>query len=208
MGADGKVFGVLEEALAGRILAEPVGEAGHGVEPAQWTASVPMRWRAEVSRLMVPVAAPACLRIGAISWSVRKANESIPAPMMTYCVIPSAPACSRACSAYRARITTHIDVAAMRFVMTLSTHSNGRIRKTRRQNDPHSGGRTGPRRSARAGAGGGRGQPPRCPPSRICCSAGVPRQPERASGILPCFRDRDVVRHRPTREPRGPNPFA
>ena len=31
---DGEVFGVLEEALAGRILAEPVGEAGHGVEPA------------------------------------------------------------------------------------------------------------------------------------------------------------------------------
>ena len=34
MGADGEVFGVLEEALAGGILAEPVGEAGHGVEPA------------------------------------------------------------------------------------------------------------------------------------------------------------------------------
>ena len=34
MGADGEVFGVLEEALAGRILAEAVGEAGHGVEPA------------------------------------------------------------------------------------------------------------------------------------------------------------------------------
>ena len=34
VGADGEVFGVLEEALAGRILAEPVGEAGHGVEPA------------------------------------------------------------------------------------------------------------------------------------------------------------------------------
>ena len=34
MGADGEVLGVLEEALAGRILAEPVGEAGHGVEPA------------------------------------------------------------------------------------------------------------------------------------------------------------------------------
>ena len=33
VGADGEVFGVLEEALAGRILAEPVGEAGHGVEP-------------------------------------------------------------------------------------------------------------------------------------------------------------------------------
>ena len=32
--ADGAVFGVLEEALAGGILAEPVGEAGHGVEPA------------------------------------------------------------------------------------------------------------------------------------------------------------------------------
>ena len=34
MGADGEVFGVLEEALAGRILAEPVGETGHGIEPA------------------------------------------------------------------------------------------------------------------------------------------------------------------------------
>ena len=33
VGADGEVFGVLEEALARRILAEPVGEAGHGVEP-------------------------------------------------------------------------------------------------------------------------------------------------------------------------------
>ena len=34
VGADGAVFGVLEEALAGGILAEAVGEAGHGVEPA------------------------------------------------------------------------------------------------------------------------------------------------------------------------------
>ena len=34
MGADGEVFGVLEEALAGRILAEAVGEPGHGIEPA------------------------------------------------------------------------------------------------------------------------------------------------------------------------------
>ena len=34
MGADGEVFGVLEEAMAGGILAEAVGEAGHGVEPA------------------------------------------------------------------------------------------------------------------------------------------------------------------------------
>ena len=32
--ADGEVFGVLEEALAGRILAEAVGEPGHGIEPA------------------------------------------------------------------------------------------------------------------------------------------------------------------------------
>ena len=31
---DGEVFGVLEEALAGGILAQPVGEPGHGVEPA------------------------------------------------------------------------------------------------------------------------------------------------------------------------------
>ncbi len=35
VGANGEVFGVLEEALAGRILAEAVGEAGHGVEPAR-----------------------------------------------------------------------------------------------------------------------------------------------------------------------------
>ena len=34
VGADGEVFGVLEEALAGRILPQAVGEAGHGVEPA------------------------------------------------------------------------------------------------------------------------------------------------------------------------------
>ena len=34
VGADGEVFGVLEEALAGGILAEAVGGAGHGVEPA------------------------------------------------------------------------------------------------------------------------------------------------------------------------------
>ena len=34
VGADGEVLGVLEETLAGGILAEPVGEAGHGVEPA------------------------------------------------------------------------------------------------------------------------------------------------------------------------------
>ena len=34
VGADGEVFGVLEEALAGGILAQAVGEAGHGVEPA------------------------------------------------------------------------------------------------------------------------------------------------------------------------------
>ena len=32
--ADGEVFGVLEEALAGGILTKAVGEAGHGVEPA------------------------------------------------------------------------------------------------------------------------------------------------------------------------------
>ena len=33
-GADGEVFGVFEEALAGGILPQAVGEAGHGVEPA------------------------------------------------------------------------------------------------------------------------------------------------------------------------------
>ena len=34
MGADGEVLGVFEEALAGGILPQAVGEAGHGVEPA------------------------------------------------------------------------------------------------------------------------------------------------------------------------------
>ena len=34
VGADGELFGVLEEALAGGILAQAVGEVGHGVEPA------------------------------------------------------------------------------------------------------------------------------------------------------------------------------
>ena len=34
VGADGEVFGVFEEALAGGILPQAVGEAGHGVEPA------------------------------------------------------------------------------------------------------------------------------------------------------------------------------
>ena len=33
VGADGEVFGVFEEALAGGILAQAVGEAGHGVAP-------------------------------------------------------------------------------------------------------------------------------------------------------------------------------
>ena len=62
MGADGEVLGVLEEALARRILAEPVGKPGTVSSQPQWTASVPIRWRAEVSRLMVPVAAPAARR--------------------------------------------------------------------------------------------------------------------------------------------------
>ena len=34
MGADGEILGVLEEALAGGILPQTVGEAGHSVEPA------------------------------------------------------------------------------------------------------------------------------------------------------------------------------
>ena len=48
MDANGEVFGVLEEALAGRILAEAVGEgrarcrASPGLA-VEWTASVPMR---------------------------------------------------------------------------------------------------------------------------------------------------------------------
>ena len=35
------------------------GKPGTVSSQPQWTASVPMRWSAEVSRLMVPVAAPA-----------------------------------------------------------------------------------------------------------------------------------------------------
>ena len=40
VGADGEVFGVLEEALAGGILPQTVGEAGHSVEPAPDSPSV------------------------------------------------------------------------------------------------------------------------------------------------------------------------
>ena len=38
------------------------GKPGTVSSQPQWTASVHMRWRAEVSRLMVPVAAPAARR--------------------------------------------------------------------------------------------------------------------------------------------------
>ena len=38
------------------------GNPGTVSSQPQWTARVPMRWRAEVSRLMVPVAAPAARR--------------------------------------------------------------------------------------------------------------------------------------------------
>ena len=62
VGADGEVFGVLEEALAGRISRSRSGKPGTVSSQPQWTASVPIRWRAEVSRLMVPVAAPAARR--------------------------------------------------------------------------------------------------------------------------------------------------
>ena len=59
MGADGEVLRVLEEALAGRSRS---GNPGTVSSQPQWTARVPMRWCAEVSRLMVPVAAPAARR--------------------------------------------------------------------------------------------------------------------------------------------------
>ena len=62
MGADGAVFGVLEEALAGGFSRRRSGKPGTVSSQPQWTASVHMRWRAEVSRLMVPVAATAARR--------------------------------------------------------------------------------------------------------------------------------------------------
>ena len=62
VGADGEVLGVLEEALAGGFSRRRSGKPGTVSSQPQWTASVPMRWRAEVSRLMVPVAAPAARR--------------------------------------------------------------------------------------------------------------------------------------------------
>ena len=58
MGADGEVFVVLEEALRGGFSRSRSGKPGTVSSQPQWTASVHMRWRAEVSRLMVPVAAP------------------------------------------------------------------------------------------------------------------------------------------------------
>ena len=62
VGADGEVFGVLEEALAGGFSRRRSGKPGTVSRQPQWTARVPMRWRAEVSRLMVPVATPAARR--------------------------------------------------------------------------------------------------------------------------------------------------
>ena len=41
------------------------GKPGTVSSQPQWTASVPIRWSAEVSRLIVPVAAPAARRV---SW--------------------------------------------------------------------------------------------------------------------------------------------
>ena len=60
--ADGEVFGVLEEALAGGFSRSRSGNPGTVSSQPQWTASVHIRWRAEVSRLIVPVAAPAARR--------------------------------------------------------------------------------------------------------------------------------------------------
>ena len=58
--------------------------------------------------------------------------------MMTYWVIPSLTAVSRACSAYLALISTHMETGLMGLIMPLvRNHSNGRIRKTKRQNRPH-----------------------------------------------------------------------
>ncbi len=75
--ADGEVFGVLEEALAGGFSRRRSGNPGTVSSQPQWTARVPMRWRAEVSRLMVPVAAPAARRVelvlaDLVAWSARR----------------------------------------------------------------------------------------------------------------------------------------
>ena len=63
MGTAGEVLRVLEEALPGGGFSRSrSGKPGTVSSQPQWTARVPMRWRAEVSRLMVPVAAPAARR--------------------------------------------------------------------------------------------------------------------------------------------------
>ena len=63
VGADGEVLGMFEEALAGGGFSRKrSGKPGTVSSQPQWTASVHIRWRAEVSRLMVPVAAPAARR--------------------------------------------------------------------------------------------------------------------------------------------------
>ena len=65
MGADGKVLGVLEEALAGGILPQAVGEAGHGVEPAPCMAALHMRQRsARDSVGQTSGATQCCLNLG------------------------------------------------------------------------------------------------------------------------------------------------
>ena len=45
LGADGTVFGVLEEALAGGFSRSRSGKPGTVSSQPQWTASVSMRWR-------------------------------------------------------------------------------------------------------------------------------------------------------------------
>ena len=65
VGADGKVLGVLEEALAGGILPQAVGEAGHGVERAPCMAALHMRQRsARDSVGQTSGATQCCLNLG------------------------------------------------------------------------------------------------------------------------------------------------
>ena len=63
VGADGERYsGCSKKPWRGGFSRRRSGKPGTVSSQPQWTASVPMRWRAEVSRLIVPVAAPAARR--------------------------------------------------------------------------------------------------------------------------------------------------
>ena len=50
---------IADAVIADAVIADAVIADAVTASQPQWTASVHMRWRAEVSRLIVPVAAPA-----------------------------------------------------------------------------------------------------------------------------------------------------